>query len=118
MAYKRSKKQIEAAKAKRLELSKLSQSIKAAMELGQIEAATINEALIEIYSEGEEVEFKTFNDWKKEGYKIVKGSKSFPIWGAPIKCKAKVIEEGAEEAKEFSMFPICNVFSSKQVVKK
>ena len=31
------------------------------------------------------VHFKTFKQWKEEGYKVMKGSKSFKVWSTPRK---------------------------------
>ena len=30
-------------------------------------------------------DFKKFNEWKKEGYTIIKGSKAFPVWSQPTR---------------------------------
>ena len=34
-------------------------------------------------------DFKKFNEWKQEGYTIIKGSKAFPVWSQPTKREKK-----------------------------
>jgi hypothetical protein len=65
-------------------------------------------------------EFNKFNEWKKKGASVIKGSKAFPIWGQPIGTqKEERAEEKGEEytatEEENSRFPICYVFSNLQV---
>lgn len=75
---------------------------------------TINNILIsEFYQDAENTTFKTFWDWKKEGYKIIKGSKAFLIWGK--KREAQKQNENSEEPEEYKFFPVCYLFSNAQV---
>jgi len=118
---------------KRLELSKLSRQaedireglIRQAQEDGKgnleifYASCTINYLLLNhIYDTHGAKEFKTFWQWKKENATIKKGSKAFLIWGQPIEKNNK--EDATEEEKgdEYRFFPLCFLFSDKQVVKK
>ncbi len=82
---------------------------------------TINEILLKIiYDTKGCTEFNTFNQWKQKGYTIIKGSKAFLIWGQPIN-KQKDDQQGKqneEDEDEFKYFPLCYLFSDKQVYKK
>jgi hypothetical protein len=66
------------------------------------------------------VDLKTFNQWKKEGATIIKGSKGFALWGQPLKATAKELIErnGKQEEDEssYEFWPICILFSSEQVL--
>jgi len=101
-------------KAKRTALCDLSRAIKAQIEAGELEAATINEGLIEVYSKGKDLEFNTFHQWKGKGFKILKGSKAFLVWGKPMKVP---VPESEKEDDEFKFWPVCYLFSEKQVEK-
>ncbi len=67
--------------------------------------------------------FKTFHDWKKAGYKVKKGSKSFRVWGSPLKAKKSDGEqqtapktEGESNAEDtFKFWPMCSLFNENQV---
>ena len=73
----------------------------------------------DIYFLGD-VELKTFNQWRKEGATIKKGSKGYPLWGQPLQAtaKEKVERNGKEEDEEskYEFWPICVLFSSEQVI--
>ena len=60
--------------------------------------------------------FHTFNDWKAQGYRVKKGSSSYPIFSRPSKVikaeKGQQIAEG-----ERSYFYICHLFHDGQVEK-
>ena len=57
---------------------------------------TINQVLVMMYeTETSAHEFKTFHDWKKEGFKVNKGEKGFAVWGKPK--KAKVSKMGGDD---------------------
>ena len=79
----------------------------------------VNDWLLNHYSNGLDGvtpnDWNTFKGWKEKGFKVIKGEKSFPIWGKPRKFK-KEIEGGGE--KEFSMFPMANLFHKRQVEKE
>ena len=105
----------EAMKAKRQTLAQLSRSVKAQIESGEIEAATINEGLIEIYSEGQELEYNTFKQWKEKGFSIKKGSHAHLVWGKP---RQVPVVDSDKENDEFKYWPVCYLFSENQVEKK
>ena len=60
---------------------------------------------------------KTFNEWKKAGYKIIKGSKAYKFWSKPINAKSKKTEE-QETQEEYKFFGMCLLFTAEQVEKK
>ncbi len=70
-------------------------------------------------TEGAE-EFNTFKQWKEQGATIKKGSKAFLVWGQPIgKQRAQEAQQKGQEAPEedeYRFFPICYLFSDKQVI--
>jgi hypothetical protein len=70
-------------------------------------------------TEGAE-EFNTFKQWKEQGATIKKGSKAFLVWGQPVgKQKAKEAQEKGQQPAEdddYKYFPICYLFSDKQVI--
>ena len=92
---------------KREKLKKLSQQVKPLVQDGEFNS--VNEALIDLYEDGENTEFHTFHDWKKKGKKILKGSVAFLIWGKPRKV------EQAEDEDEYKYWPVCYLFSNAQV---
>ncbi len=74
---------------------------------------TINEILIDVlYKKNGAEEFKTFNEWRKNGKTVKKGEKALIIWGQP---RTKTQEIKGEEVDEYSFFPMCYLFSDKQV---
>lgn len=73
---------------------------------------SINQALVEHFYKGHEhKEFKTFNQWKQDGFFVKAGSEAFVVWGRP---KAK--PEETEEADENKFFPMAYLFSNAQVI--
>ncbi len=83
------------------------------------EEATVNKKLMHfIYNPGHSLEFRSFKGWRKEGYTVRKGQKSFLLWGRPINKNAnKDLYNVADADKEDLFFPIAFVFSSEQVYK-
>ena len=91
-----------------------------------------------VYAPAEEgtTDFKKFNEWKKEGYTIIKGSKAFPVWSQPTKRERKeedgdtprtaavsLMEDapGTESDKtryERERFNMCYLFSNLQVTRR
>lgn len=103
-------------KVRREQLKELSRLVKLQMKEGAIDAGTVNEALLLLYAaEGGHTEFKTFQQWKSLGKSIIKGSKAFVIWGSP-----KEIPHPDPEAEddEFKYWPLCYLFSDKQVTER
>lgn len=104
-----SKKTIE----KRKKLSTLSRSLKPLV--AALAYDSINEALVEMYKqETGAKEFKTFWGWIQSGFAVKKGSKSFDVWGKPLK---RPVDDSGEENKEFQFFPLCCLFGDHQVEK-
>jgi hypothetical protein len=80
---------------------------------------TINYMLLHyIYETEGAKEFKTFMQWKQEGATVKKGSKAFIVWGQPLGTREGDQEKGiAPEDSENLFFPLCFLFSDKQVRK-
>jgi len=88
---------------------------------------TINELIIErFYTDERHHTFKKFKEWKEEGYRVIKGSRAFFVWGKkralekdsegnPTEDKTKENEEDQEKKKTF--FPMAYLFSNAQVEK-
>ena len=104
-------------KEKKQVLIQFSKLIKLKMETGDIEKNTINESLIDMYSNEKHQEFYTFKDWKKKGYKVKKGSKAFFVWSKPIKATKKNEKKEMDEKTEdkYKFFGIAYLFSNNQV---
>ncbi len=127
---KYSKNQTEAqrnkAREKRAALKRISADIKSLQEIGEFPVYnTLNKAIVHWYqteANDMSLEFKTFKQWKDEGFKVIKGSKGFVVWG---KQKQKVekteeqtqdsSEDKKEETEDLGFFPISHIFSSDQV---
>ena len=115
--YKGSK---EDAKAQHIEkrksLIELSKLARVLVHSGAAEG--VNDGLITIYSEQDKNinEFNTFNQWRQKGFIIVKGSKSFLVWGQPR--KATQTPEGSTEPEDYKFWPLCYLFADTQVFKK
>jgi hypothetical protein len=82
---------------------------------------TINYMLLNhVYVTDGATEFNTFHQWKEKGATIKKGSKAFVIWGQPVgRQRAEKTEakgEPQEEDNEYEFFPLCFLFSDKQVI--
>ena len=110
-------KELTAIQQKREILKAFSVQVAPLVELGTFE--TVNCALVDAYTTAEHQEFKTFNQWKAEGFFVKKGMKAFLVWGrpkgSPEQEKTKTTEENEEDSK---FFPIAFIFSNAQVEKK
>lgn len=114
-------KQFLETRKKLIEASRLAQKIRNERELEM----TINQILLEIiYDTDGAIEFNTFNQWQKKGYTVIKGMTSYKVWGQPLnkqeqeKKKQQEKEQGKENDEgEFMFFPVCYLFSDKQVHK-
>ena len=100
-------------KANRTALIQISTGLRQLVKSGAIDS--VNEGLKEIYEKSDPniEEFKTFWQWKDEGYTIKKGSKAFLIWGQPR--KGSQVAEGSEEPEEYNYWPLCYLFANTQV---
>lgn len=99
-------------KAQMIEKAKSHVERKAAENLG------INEILIQWYrKETGQTVFKTFHDWKKEGFKVAKGQNAFRIWSMPKKAKKSYETEQGEklEGDEYQYWGMCCLFHAGQV---
>ena len=97
------------------------------MELEGFEGCEkVNDFLLVMHQKATGCEtFKTFHDWKKAGYKVKKGSKSYRVWGSPLKAKKQGEEQQAAPAAEvkgksdaektFKFWPMCSLFNDSQV---
>lgn len=100
-------------RAEKKELLKLfSQQAKAIIELNALDK-NVNAVLIDMYTNEEHQEFKTFKGWLQEKKKVKKGEKGFFVWSKKLNVPDKT--EGAEEDKEFKFFGIAYLFSNAQV---
>ncbi len=84
------------------------------------ECLRINEVLVMKYkAESGCAFFRTFNDWKKSGYTVKKGSIAFRVWGKPTKVKAtseiQMDSEGEALNKEYKFWPMACLFNETQV---
>ena len=106
-------------KAELLAWSAKARELQNTIELQSGVRPSINEILLGIYElEGYGEKFNTFAGWQAEGYRVKKGAKSLKIWGAK---RSATKGESAPEAElmdgqaSYSYFPICYIFSEKQV---
>lgn len=106
-------KNLEAIRAKRAELKELSQPFKPLVKMGAIKS--INEGLRRIYADQGHTVLKTLRQWNTEGMRVIKGEHAFLLWGAPVSKSDKKETESTDNETEY--YPICFVFSQKQVEK-
>lgn len=123
----------EAARKKLVALSKQAKDVRDMMvaQAPTVEAAinaedmSVNDVLLMMYREKVGAgDFKTFRDWKAEGFKVRAGEKAFRIWGQPLKAKKAQEDEGQEsepseggdkEGKKYKLWPMCCLFHVSQV---
>lgn len=100
-------------KANRTALIQISAGLRVLVKEGALDS--VNEGLKEIYEKSDSniEEFRTFWQWKDEGYTINKGSKAFLIWGQPR--KGSQIAEGSDEPEDYKYWPLCYLFANTQV---
>ena len=100
-------------KANRTALIQISAGLRVLVKAGALDS--VNEGLKEIYEKSDSniEEFRTFWQWKDEGYTINKGSKAFLIWGQPR--KGSQIAEGNDEPEDYKYWPLCYLFANTQV---
>lgn len=102
---------------KREFLKLLSKSAAIYVEQGTFE--TVNDAIINtVYKNDIHKFFKTFNQWKADGFFVKKGEKAFVVWGRPT--KEQETEKSKEETteQEGKFFPLAFLFSNAQVEEK
>lgn len=82
-----------------------------------------------IYTNEENTEFKTFNQWKEDGSTVKKGEKAFLIWGQPRNgsknhesqeqpTASTPMSAEEQEGSIYEFFPLCYLFSNAQVYKR
>ena len=79
---------------------------------------TINDAIMEtLYKDETHKEFKSYRQWKKEGYQVKKGEKAFLLWAKPKQIQKPIADGTAKEELEemLKFFPIAYLFSNAQV---
>lgn len=111
------KKELTPIQEKRELLKQLSKAAAAFVENG--EYPTINEAIINTaYKSETHTTFKTFNQWKADGFFVQKGEKAFLVWGRPT--EEQEAEKGPEPSTEPEgrFFPLAFLFSNAQVEPK
>lgn len=97
---------------KRNYLKCLSRPIQLLVKEGTID--TVNEGLKEIYADEGHTDLKTIHQWNKVGKQVIKGEKALLLWGKPQ--SFEVVNEDTSEIDELDFYPICFVFSQKQVI--
>jgi hypothetical protein len=104
-------------KAKKNLLIKLSKQAKEIQEI-EDEPRNINSILIDdFYTDSQNKEFNTFQEWIKKGQQVKKGEKAFLVWGRKRKNNQDqpTTEPKTEAEKQFSFYPLCYLFSNAQV---
>ncbi len=59
--------------------------------------------------------FKSFQNWRKEGFNVKKGEKGLLCYGAKVEKEKEPTPDSQEENKKYAFFPIGYVFSEQQV---
>ena len=127
---KRTNPKTEAARNALIEMSKKAQDMMRMAKLGiRLDGfehcRKVNDYLLVIHQKSSGCNtFKTFIEWKSEGYKVKKGEKAYRIWGSPLKAKQNVgqSEEGANDGNDeqktvyqYKYWPMCCLFNENQV---
>jgi hypothetical protein len=78
---------------------------------------TINDAIMEtLYKDETHREFKSYRQWKKEGFQVKKGEKAFLLWARPKQIQKPIEEAKPEDLEEMiKYFPIAYLFSNAQI---
>ena len=77
---------------------------------------SVNRKLEKFYAQGDEsVLFRTFEEWKNLGYKILKGSKAFEFWGTPQEFEIRNEKDPSKVESIGSYCPVIFKFSENQV---
>lgn len=79
---------------------------------------SMNELLVSSYKAQTGAKFfKTFKEWKTEGYTILKGSKGFPVFSRPIGVLKEIKGQEGISPDLYKMFGTCYLFNELQVKK-
>jgi hypothetical protein len=104
-------------KEKRETLKALSQQVKPLVKAEQY--GTVNEAVIDLfYRKDGHDEFNTLWEWNQKGFKVMRGSKAFVVWGSPRELKKTEPQPETEEDKKDDFYPLCYLFSNLQVERR
>lgn len=93
-------------------LKSLSQKAKMKQQAG--DERTVNQILMDWYTNETHQVFYNFWEWKKHGKKVKKGEKAFLVWSKKRKATEKA-EKESEEDKEYKFYSIAYLFSNAQV---
>lgn len=95
-------------------MKQMSEIAKPLVEAGQFEK--LNEAIIALFyrKDGAEV-FNTFQQWRKQGMQVKKGSKAVFVWAKPLSAQAADKGEPFDPEKGNDFYPLCFLFSNLQV---
>lgn len=105
---------------RREELKALSKGFSMLKKQGAIES--INEALVQMYSDNGFKELKSLRGWNKEDRLVKQGEKALLLWGRPTRRKkelqpAHTATQGTEEQEdEYEFFPVAYVFDVTQTI--
>lgn len=106
------------ARERRRQLRALCNALQSAAKAAGIELAP-NELLRRHYAQKGHTELRTFDQWKKDGYSVLKGAKAIVLWGHPKPSKQAreaAKEQGKdEEEAENDFYPLAYLFSNLQV---
>lgn len=106
------------ARERRQQLRALCNALQAAAKAAGIELAP-NELLRRHYAQKGHTDLRTFEQWKKDGYNVLKGAKAIVLWGHPKPSKQAreaAKEQGkAEEEADNDFYPLAYLFSNLQV---
>ena len=105
-----------------------SNSAKTAEDILFWSSRTVNYMLLNfVYNQGESPVYNTFNEWKRQGATVRKGSKATVIWGQPLKgskgaegatpenTAKRASETVSDDMSQYEFFPLCFLFSEKDI---
>lgn len=100
----------------RANLKQICATFKTEAEQAAEHKETANKRLEKMYSEGDEtVLFRSFEEWEKLGYRVIKGSKAFVFWGTPQDFEIRDEKDNSKIKEVGTFFPIVFKFSENQV---
>ncbi|MDR1198984.1 MAG: hypothetical protein LBK94_08265 [Prevotellaceae bacterium] len=90
----------------------MSKTLRLLLREGAIDS--INEGLKDIYRQAGHDTLNTLQQWNRMKKTVKKGEKALLLWGQPRRVE-RMNDETAER-DEFDFWPVCYVFSDKQVM--
>jgi hypothetical protein len=125
---KKSRKQNPEAAAARKALIAMSQTAQDMIDSGMITeefegCIKVNDFLMVMHQKASGCQdFRTFHNWKKAGFKVKKGAKSYRVWGSPLDAKKQEAQQAAADGNSssdavdtFKYWPMCSLFNESQV---